>query len=294
MNIQEVLEYKRGVSYKGSLAVFLSDVGEEFHICGNTPFYMNAFSYALVLSGRAMLSVDGNEYAVDAHSLCIISPLHLTYFLPQTDDFCCFFLSVSKSFIDSMAVFNVQHRIVRGLRMHSQPLLRITDDEKEELSQCLQDIKRQIERTEHRYHVYLMQNSLIRFYLEVDQIVDSREEQNPPENAQTRYAEILRDFTTLLMAHFKSEHTVPFYAESLHITPQYLTRIVKGQTGQTVNGFINEMLYSEARNLLSQSELSVQQIAAELCFSDASAFTKFFKKQAGQTPLKFREEVTGK
>lgn len=155
LNIQEVLEYKKGMSYKG-MAVFLSDKGEHFHLFGDVPFYMNAFSYALVLSGEALLSVDGVEYPVDAHSLCIISPLHLTCFRPLSADFQCIFLSVTKPFIDSIAVFNVQHRIVRGLRMHNHPLLQLEEEEKQVLCRCLQDIKVQIERTGHRYHLYLM------------------------------------------------------------------------------------------------------------------------------------------
>ena len=70
----------------------------------------------------------------------------------------------------------------------------------------------------------------MRFYLEVDHIVDSGRKEDFPEGAQTRYATILRDFTTLLMQNFKNEHAAPFYADNLNITSQYLTRIVKQQT----------------------------------------------------------------
>ena len=91
---------------------------------------------------------------------------------------------------------------------------------------------------------------------------------------QTRYAYILRKFITLLMLHYKTEHSVPFYAREMNITPQYLTSIIKSQTGRSVNNFIYEMLYSEARNLLALSEFSIQQIASELQFSDQASFSK--------------------
>lgn len=79
-----------------------------------------------------------------------------------------------------------------------------------------------------------------------------------------------------------------FYARQMNITPQYLTSILKAQTGRTVNNFICEMLYSEARNLLALSEFSIQQIATELHFSDQASFSKFFKRWASISPLEFR------
>lgn len=79
-----------------------------------------------------------------------------------------------------------------------------------------------------------------------------------------------------------------FMPGQMNITPQYLTSIIKAQTGRTVNNFICEMLYSEARNLLALSEFSIQQIATELHFSDQASFSKFFKRWAGISPLEFR------
>ena len=289
LNIQEVLDSKQGTSYKGSIAVFLSAKGENFHLLDDYPFYINAFSYALITAGEAILSVDGTDYPIDSHSICIISPLHLTRFRPLTTDFQAIFLSVSKAFIDAIAILNIQHRIVRGMRMHSHPVLSLSEEEKQILCQCTEDIKSQIQRTEHHYQLSLMQNALGRFYLELDNILDNQQQESISEGTQPRYATLVRDFITLLMLNFKSEHTVLFYAGKLNITPQYLTTIIKQQTGRTVYDFIYEMLYSEARNLLSLSELSIQQIAFELHFSDPSAFTKFFRKKAGCAPLTFRK-----
>lgn len=51
------------------------------------------------------------------------------------------------------------------------------------------------------------------------------------------------------------------------------------------------MLFSEARNLLTHSKLTVQEIATVLNFSDQSAFGKFFKRKAGVSPVDFRREV---
>ena len=87
VNIQEIETFKKGESYKGEITVFTSDIGPKFLLFGNKSVYLNAFSYMLVLSGRATLLVDSVEYPIDAHSLCILSPLHLTNFRQVSRDF---------------------------------------------------------------------------------------------------------------------------------------------------------------------------------------------------------------
>jgi len=49
------------------------------------------------------------------------------------------------------------------------------------------------------------------------------------------------------------------------------------------------LLISEAKSLLKQKELTIQQIAEMLNFSDTSSFGKFFKRNSGVSPKKFRQ-----
>ncbi len=293
VNIQEILAFRKGESYKGEIAVFTSDIGPRFLLFGNKSVYLNAFSYMLVLSGSATLLVDSVKYPIDAHSLCILSPLHLTNFHQVSDDFQCLCLCSHKNFIDRLPILNIQHRITRGMNMYHYPIVQISEEEKRLLVSSIEDLRIQLSRTEHSYQLEMIQNALIRYYLETDNILDIRGINESSERVpQTRYANILRKFITLLMFHYKTEHSVPFYARQMSITPQYLTSIIKAQTGRTVNNFIYEMLYSEARNLLALSEFSIQQIATELHFSDQASFSKFFKRWAGISPLEFRNVTT--
>ena len=72
---------------------------------------------------------------------------------------------------------------------------------------------------------------------------------------------------------------------------QYLSRIVRTGTGKTVNGIISELLLMEARTLLGNRSLAVSDVAVRLNFSDTSAFCKFFRRNAGETPLGFRKRL---
>lgn len=104
----------------------------------------------------------------------------------------------------------------------------------------------------------------------------------------TRYESIIKSFIELLASNYREEHKVEFYASRLNLSAHYLTLIVKRVTGQSVADFIFEMLYSEARTLLTHSKLSIQEIASSLNFSDQSSFGKFFKRKSGISPADYR------
>ena len=161
------------------------------------------------------------------------------------------------------------------------------------LDECIKQIKKQILREGHIYHLELIQNALIKFYLELDNILDNFTINYIPSNT-ARYRMMLQDFISLLMLNFKTEHNVPFYAEKMNITPQYLTSIIKRQTGRTVNSFINELIYSEARNMLVSTKMSIQQIAVSLNFADQASVSYFFKRNSGISPQIFRERISKK
>lgn len=65
---------------------------------------------------------------------------------------------------------------------------------------------------------------------------------------------------------------------------------MKQVTGHTVKAHLAELLCADARRLLSCSDLDIKEIADTLGFSDQSAFGKFFVRQTGCSPLRFRRE----
>ena len=84
-------------------------------------------------------------------------------------------------------------------------------------------------------------------------------------------------------------HDIPFYASALHITPVYLSRVVRQATGRTVVDYINQMLLMEASFLLQTSGLSITQIADHLHFADTPSFSKFFSRLKGVSPKEYRK-----
>ena len=106
-----------------------------------------------------------------------------------------------------------------------------------------------------------------------------------------RSESILREFFTLLQAHIKEEIELDFYAEKLCISKKYLSLIIKEKTRVPAGKVIAAIRAEIAAEMLRDPELSIQQIALKLSFSDQSSFGKFFKKHSGISPLKYRQSL---
>ena len=107
----------------------------------------------------------------------------------------------------------------------------------------------------------------------------------------TRSDKILKDFTELLGQHIMTETSVGFYAEKLCITKKYLSLIVKQKTHVNISTIISVIRTETASRMLRDPEMTIQQIASAMSFSDQSSFGKFFKKHTGVSPLKYRQTL---
>jgi AraC family transcriptional regulator, transcriptional activator of pobA len=72
------------------------------------------------------------------------------------------------------------------------------------------------------------------------------------------------------------------------VTTGTLSRTLTKLTGRTTKQLILERVLLEAVRLLRFSDLSIEEIAARLGFSDQFAFSKAFKRQRGEAQLEFR------
>lgn len=102
--------------------------------------------------------------------------------------------------------------------------------------------------------------------------------------------EVYEIFLHHLYRNFRKKRQIRFYASNMNVSTAYLSRLVKEISGSTINEHVTSLIYKEACNLLSHSDMSIGEIADALSFSDQSALTNFFKMRAGMTPLAYRNK----
>lgn len=82
--------------------------------------------------------------------------------------------------------------------------------------------------------------------------------------------------------------TVKEVAEAVHLSPNYLSSILKATTGKSTQQLIHKQLIVLAKEKLSTSSLSISQVAYALGFEHPASFTKLFKNKTEMSPAEFR------
>jgi AraC-like DNA-binding protein len=82
--------------------------------------------------------------------------------------------------------------------------------------------------------------------------------------------------------------SVQHIAESLNVSANYLSGLLKTLTGQSTQQHIHNKLIEKAKEKLSTTDLSVSEIAYELGFEYPQSFSKLFKTKTHSSPLEFR------
>ncbi|REC62460.1 AraC family transcriptional regulator [Chryseobacterium pennae] len=107
--------------------------------------------------------------------------------------------------------------------------------------------------------------------------------------------DLLSKLETLLDEYFKNDQlvvngipSVHFVAEKLNLSANYLSDMLRAQTGQTTQQHIQNRLIEKAKELLSTTEMSVSEIAYQLGFEHPQSFHRLFKNRTSFSPLEFR------
>ncbi|NIG54014.1 AraC family transcriptional regulator [Chitinophaga sp. Cy-1792] len=83
--------------------------------------------------------------------------------------------------------------------------------------------------------------------------------------------------------------TVQFLAQQLHMSPDYLSDMLRVYTGQSTQQHIQQKLMEKARELLLNTDLSTAEIAYALGFEHPQSFNRIFKRKMEVSPMEFRQ-----
>lgn len=108
--------------------------------------------------------------------------------------------------------------------------------------------------------------------------------------SQHRDEYYFRQFIELLYKYYTTNRSVKFYASKIHLNPKYLSNLIRKVSGKSAARWIDEYVVLEAKNLIKYSDMSIQEVAYALNFPNQSFFGKYFKKHAGVSPKKYREQ----
>jgi AraC-like DNA-binding protein len=109
------------------------------------------------------------------------------------------------------------------------------------------------------------------------------------------HSSVVAEIEATLKSYFKSDQlkesglpTVKYLADCVHLSPGYLSDLLKKETGMNAQDQIHYHLIEEAKTILLHTDHSVSEVAYSLGFEYPQYFSKLFKQKTGQTPLAYR------
>ena len=107
---------------------------------------------------------------------------------------------------------------------------------------------------------------------------------------QTRpKGDIYADFAVrYIHDNFTNPITVLEIADLLGVSQPYLFRIFKNATGKAPKQYLNDYRLLQAKKLLTETSMSITEIARSVGYEDVLAFSKFFSAKTGTSPRSYR------
>ena len=99
----------------------------------------------------------------------------------------------------------------------------------------------------------------------------------------------IKKATEYLRLHFSEELSLSALADTVGLSPAYLSSLFKKETGETVTDHLTGLRTALAARLLRESTLPIQEISSFVGYPDNNYFIKVFRKKYGITPGEYRK-----
>jgi AraC family transcriptional activator of pobA len=116
----------------------------------------------------------------------------------------------------------------------------------------------------------------------------TRLDQIDKEGATRNAIRLVDRFRELIGQHFQKNLRLQDFASMLAVSPAQLRAACLAASGLSPTKMIHARIVTEAKRNLIFGDQSIEQIAYGLGFIDTAYFTRFFRREVGQSPSQFR------
>ncbi|MDL2266337.1 helix-turn-helix domain-containing protein [Parabacteroides sp. OttesenSCG-928-G21] len=268
----------------------LDAIDEDFILLDN-PIITSSFDYPLkvdftigiiCIKGTMKGSVNLQQYSTQAPCLFILMANQILQYESFSDDFSGRFIIMSKKFIESL-FNNMQETFPAFLSVRESPWIPLNEEALASMMNYYGMIQSAVRKKDNPYRLEIAKLLTRAFFYGAGYYFHQLNEKE-----KTKRELLVDDFLKLVQSNYKNQRAVDFYADKLCLTPKYLSKVIKENSGKSASDWIEEYVLMEAKSLLKSTKMTVQQISDELNFPSQSFFGKYFKRHSGFSPKEYR------
>lgn len=173
----------------------------------------------------------------------------------------------------------------------SNEALHTSERERQTIIGCMREIREELHRPIDRHskriiasNIELLLNHCIRFY---DRQFVTREVTN--HDVLSRFEQLLADYFDA-SAEKQELPTVAWFADKLHLSPNYFGDLVKRETGVSAHEYIRQQIIERAKILLADGWMTVSQTAYALGYKYPNHLSRVFKRATGISPHEYKQQ----
>ncbi|MDR1573911.1 MAG: AraC family transcriptional regulator [Clostridiales Family XIII bacterium] len=102
------------------------------------------------------------------------------------------------------------------------------------------------------------------------------------------HSDVIYKAISFMKSNYRRNITLENTARFAYISPSYLSKVFKAETGYTINSYLSRIRIDESKRLMADKSLSLLTISGMVGFEDQSYFAKVFKKFEGVSPVQYR------
>ncbi len=249
----------------------------------------------ICLKGNVRFMLDDNDINMKKNDIVVYFPYSVLKIIEVSEDLYGIMMSVDVNVVQPLltkitdvdSILNIRQSPVTNLSEHD---LQAINNYIELYQKHLKLSKQFADNDQRRFwQLNNLQIENVRMNLVLQIIIAFSEADNKLKNTVDRRDDIVRKFLNDLKDNYLIQHEVSFYSTRQYISMRYFSSVIKQRTGQTPSQWITSILVKEAKNFLTQSNLTVKEISEKMNFPNQSYFGKWFKTHVGMGPLEFKK-----
>ena len=91
------------------------------------------------------------------------------------------------------------------------------------------------------------------------------------------------------MNNYSREISLDDVSRQVNISPYYFSKIFKEESGLNFIEYLTNIRIDKAKELLSETDMSIKEVCATCGYTDPNYFSRSFKKNVGVTPTEYKE-----
>jgi AraC-like DNA-binding protein len=239
------------------------------------------------VEGQLKLSVDVMNHTLTKQSLMVLRPGHIINNYDASSDFKGIFILVTMNALNG-ALPSMSKFYPCVMHFSNNSIISLSRKELANQLNLYRLLQDKINGGEHPFKEDVIQSLCEAVFYETLGLYSAHMEADP-DKAIKRKDELLYQFISLVENNFRKHREVMFYAKNLRVSSKHLSSIVKMVSGRTAGEWIDSYVILEAKMLLRNTAMSIQEIGTALSFSDQSFFGKYFKRLTGNSPREYRQ-----